>query len=75
MLKKNINYVINDYSCQIHNRKNIETIKLDDIQFTINDQLFLHTLLMEIRDKTISHSSFKKKKMLQKEQHLEKKDS
>lgn len=72
IVKKNINYVKTEYSCLIYNRKNIETIKLDDIQFTINDQLFLDTLLMEIRGKTISYSSFIKKKMLQKEQHLEK---
>lgn len=72
IVKKKINYVKTEYSCLIYNRKNIETIKLDDIQFTINDQLFLDTLLMEIRGKTISYSSFKKKKMLQKEQNLEK---
>ena len=32
-----------------------------EIQFVINDQLFLETLLMEIRGKTISYSAFKNK--------------
>lgn len=72
IVKKIIHSVKIEYSCLIYNRKNIETIKLDDIQFTINDQLFLDTLLMEIRGKTISYSSFKKRKMLEKEQNLEK---
>lgn len=32
------------YSCLIY-MKNIETVKLDDIKFTLNDQLLLDTLL------------------------------
>ena len=36
-------------------------IRNKDIQFTINDQLFLDTLLMEIRGKTISYASYKAK--------------
>lgn len=32
-----------------------------EIQFTINDQYFLETLLMEIRSKTISYASYSKK--------------
>lgn len=43
IVKKNIYYVKTECSCLIYNRKNIETIKLDDNQFTINDQLFLDT--------------------------------
>jgi len=31
--------------------------------FTINDQLFLEVLLMEIRGKTISYSSYLKKEI------------
>ena len=33
----------------------------EDIQFTISDQLFFATLLMEIRGKTISYSTYIKK--------------
>ena len=44
----------------------------EDIQFTINDQLFLDTstLLMEIRGKTISYSSFKKKESDKREREI-----
>lgn len=41
---------------------NFNHIPLSDIQFTVSDQLFFETLLMEIRGKTISYSSYKKKK-------------
>jgi len=36
-------------------------ISNQDIQFVIDDQLFLENLFMEIRGKTISYASFKKK--------------
>ena len=36
-------------------------INNEDLQFTINDQLFLDTLMMELRGKTISYSSLKAK--------------
>ena len=32
----------------------------DEIQFSVNDQIFLETLLMEMRGKTISYSAYKK---------------
>ena len=37
--------------------------EIDDlvIHFTINDQLFLETLLTEIRGKTISYASYREK--------------
>ena len=38
---------------------NLDTI--DELQLVINDQLFLETLLMEIRGKSISYSTYKKK--------------
>ena len=40
-------------------------------QFTINDQLFLETLLFSIRWETIEYSSRKKKESLQEEKKLE----
>ena len=49
------------YSLPIYNLENLEYIPNDEIQFLINDQLFLETLLMEIRGKSISYSSYKKK--------------
>ena len=50
------------YGASIYNVDNIEGINNDSLQLTINDQLFFEVLLMEIRGKTISYSSFKKKK-------------
>ena len=38
-----------------------DNISQTDIKFSINDQLFMEVLLMEIRGKTISYASFKKK--------------
>ena len=42
-----------------------------NFEFQISDQLFLETLLMEIRGKTISYSSLKKKQNNLKEHNLE----
>ena len=41
-----------------------------DIQFTISDQLFLDLLLMEIRSKTISYATMKKKRVIVLEEEL-----
>ena len=49
------------YALPVYNLNNLDNILNEDIQFTINNQLFLETLLMEIRGKTISYASFKKK--------------
>ena len=42
-----------------------------NLEFQISDQLFLETLLMEIRGETISYPSFKKKQNNLKEHNLE----
>ena len=52
------------YAIPIYNIDNINNIPTADIKFTNNDQLFLDTLLMEIRGKTISYSCYKKKKLI-----------
>ena len=49
---------------------NIENLSNAEIQLVINDQLFLEVLLMEIRGKTISYASHKKKLQDRTEQHL-----
>ena len=46
----------------MNNENNIELISNEDLNFNINDQLFLETLLMMIRGNTIKYSSFKKNK-------------
>ena len=48
------------YSLPVYNQEYIQNLSDDDIQFTINDQLFLETLLLELRGKCISYASFKK---------------
>ena len=49
------------YALPVYDRNHLKEIPNSEIQFTINDQLFLETLLMEIRGKSISYGSFKKK--------------
>ena len=49
---------------------NINEIPVQQLQFSISDQLFFDTLLMEIRGKTIAYKSFKKKMELNHENDL-----
>ena len=56
IVKKCILRVKKQYCVPVYDMENIENIKNDSIQFTINDQLFLEILLLEIRGKTISYS-------------------
>ena len=58
------------YAVPIYNLDEIENIPDSDIQFTINDQLFLDVLLMELRDKAISYSSYKHKERNKTEKEL-----
>ena len=48
-------------------QKNLCNVDSNMIQFTINDRTFLDILLAEIRGISMSDSTFKKKKMLEKE--------
>lgn len=58
-IKRCIKDTVKQYMVPLYNLDNLNNI--DNIQFTISDQLFLETLLMEIRGKCIAHSSFIKK--------------
>ena len=49
------------YCLPVYNLDTIDEIPDDELQLTINDQLFLETLLMEIRGKSISYATYKKK--------------
>ena len=42
----------------VYNPDCISQVPDEDIVFTINDQLFFETLLMELRGKTISYASY-----------------
>ena len=70
LINDTIDDTVSDYSVPIYNKANLKHINSSEIQFTINDQLFLETLLMNIRGKTISYSSYKKKKTDKKERDL-----
>ena len=58
------------YALLTYNRENLCNIPDSEIQFIVNDQLFLETLLLEIRAKTLSYSSFKKKEQDKLEKNL-----
>ena len=70
-VKTVIDDTINLYKINNNNNNN-NTVPDDNIQFTINDQLFLETLLIMIRGETIKYSSIKKKENMQEEIKLEK---
>ena len=61
------------YALQVYNREHMNNIPNREIQFSISDQLFLDTLTMELRGKSISYSSFKKKQKQQREEELKNK--
>lgn len=56
----------------MYNIDNISSVPNDNIQFIISDQLFLDTLPMEIKRKTISYSTYIKIKTLERKNMLEK---
>ena len=45
----------------MYNLDSIDKIPDNELQFIVNDQLFLETLMMEIRGKSISYATYKKK--------------
>ena len=48
------------YCLPVYNLDNIDKIPDNELQFIVNDQLFLETLMMEIRGKSISYATHKK---------------
>ena len=61
-IKEVINRTIKQYAVPIYDLDNLNKIPAHEIHFTITDQLFFEVLLMEIRGKSISYASYKKKK-------------
>ena len=49
------------YILSVYDINQAENIPDKEIQFTINDQLFLKVLLMELRGQSISNTSYKNK--------------
>ena len=68
LIKNTIDDVTKTYVSN-ENNLNHGNISNEEIQFHINDQLFLETLLMMIRGNTIKYSSEKKKKRLKEEKN------
>lgn len=72
LIKEKMNEVKTQYACPVYNTENIRFIDNASLCFTICDQLFLDILLTEIRGKTISYSTYKKKRMTKMEDELKK---
>ena len=62
IIKDKISEIKKQYAVPVYKMENNNIIPDEEIQFTINDQLFLDTLLMQIRGKLISYSSHKRKR-------------
>ena len=70
LVKKQIKDVKEQYSVHVYNKEELRDIDNLDIQLTIDDQLFLVILLTEIRGKTISYATFKKRERVKLENTL-----
>jgi len=57
IVKEVINETILEYAATPYNREILLQMSREEIQFTINDKLFLEMLLMKIRGKTMAFSS------------------
>ena len=69
-IKAHISMIKKQYALPVYNFECLDEIDNDSVQLLIDDQLFLEILLMEIRGKTISYSSYKKKKDTELEKQL-----
>ena len=70
LIKELILKVKCQYCVPVYNQENINNISNEELLFVINDQLFFETLLMEIRGKSISYASYKKRSEKQEEENL-----
>ena len=64
---------LSDYTPLVYNKDQISSLPAQDIILTISDQLFLETVIMNIRGYTISYASGKKKKRNLAERDIENK--
>ena len=72
-INSKIDEIIEQYALPVYNRDFLQQVPKSELQFTINDQLFLDTLMMELRGKSISFGSYKKKKTKEREDELKSK--
>ena len=61
LVKETIKQVKSQYANILYVKDNINNINNAHIDLTVSDSLFLETLLMEVRGKTIFYASYKKK--------------
>ena len=73
IINNKIDEVKRQYALPVNDIENIENVAGQQIQFTINDQFCLETLLIELRGKSISYSIYKKKQEEPKEKEIIKK--
>lgn len=69
-INEKISDIKKQYALPVYNLDDIDNIPNNDLQFVINDQIFLEVLLMEIRGKSISYASFKNKTRDSREKYL-----
>ena len=60
-INSKIQEIKKQYCLPVYNHDAIDEIPDEELQLVINDQLFLETIMMEIRGKSISYASYKKK--------------
>ena len=70
LINKTIEQTIEEYTAPVDNPLNILDVPPNELTFTIDDTLFLDTLLMKIRGKTIHFGSIKKRTQNNREKKL-----
>ncbi|KAJ8036450.1 LINE-1 reverse transcriptase-like [Holothuria leucospilota] len=70
MVKDLITETVGHYACFPYVRSNICNIAKSEIQFVISDQLFFEMLLCNIRGRSVSFSSYKKRSENNREKYL-----
>ena len=70
IINSKIQDIKKQYCLPVYNHEAIDEIPDEELQLVINDQLFLETVMMEIRGKSISYASYKKKSKNIQEQKL-----
>ena len=72
IVKTTIHDITLQYAVPVYNIEYLKDMDPDLIEYTISDQLLFETLLMEIRGRSISYATFKKKKETEEENKLNK---
>ncbi|KAK6195898.1 hypothetical protein SNE40_001230 [Patella caerulea] len=70
LIKNLIKEIKSQYAVVLYKRENIEQVENKSLQFTISDYEFLDILLMEIRQKTVTYSIYKRNEQKKAESSL-----